>query len=339
MSEGKSCFKPEPAGCNVTNGRLSCSVALNPLVWLLWMLDFLVWLIWMIPIGTIIAIVRMAGKAPPGKLYGDAWRCNYNAETELVTCPSKGMATAWDCFEASFKKFASNKCMGTRTYLGEHRKEEGHKIVKKIFGDTTWQTYGEVHQRALNFGQGLRALGMEPSPSKSKAEFEASSAPDTLLLWEDTCADWMTCAAAAFSQTLVVATSYATLGIDGVIESINQCECPVVVCNRSQVKKLVEARAQLEDPSRLSTIIYTNLYAGGGKAHGEPWKDGGKLDMGDVVLKPEPLKPLEMELPEGSPPSLLSSFASPLPDCAWQASRSWNSMKWSSWVRTPRASK
>ena len=51
----------------------------------------------------------------------------------------------------------------------------------------------------------------------------------------DYCTLRMTTAAGAFSQSLVVATSYSTLGVDGVCEALTQCECPVVVCNRNKV--------------------------------------------------------------------------------------------------------
>ena len=98
---------------------------------------------------------------------------------------------------------------------------------------------------------------MEPSPSTTKAQFEASSVDDTLLLWEDTCADWMTCMAGAHSQSLVVATSYATLGIDGVMASISQCKCRVVVCNRRHVRMLLDAwRDHPEQMGSIKTIIY-----------------------------------------------------------------------------------
>jgi len=208
------------------------------------------------------------------------------------------METAWDCFDGSFKKYAATNAMGTRAYLGEWRQEKGHKIVKKIFGETSWLTYGQVGARAEAFGRGLRVLGMTPSKALSKKEFEANDDPDTLLLWEDTCADWMTTAAAAFSQSLVVATSYSTLGVDGVIEAVDQCACPVVVCNRHQVKDLIAARASLANPDRFSTIIYTDLNQGGGNAYGGV-KDL-PLDLGDVSDSTGELPRLEIDdIPAG----------------------------------------
>jgi len=170
-------------------------------------------------------------------------------------------------------------CMGTRQYLGEWKKDKTDRFGKKIFGKTDWTSYKDIKKRAENFGKGLIELGMKPSPSNSKAEFEASNEPDTLLLWEDTCADWMTTAAGAFSQSLVVATSYSTLGVDGVCEALTQCECPVVICNRGKVKALIAAREKLPDlvKARFAHIVYTNLNCGGAEAFKD---DEGSIDDG-----------------------------------------------------------
>jgi len=302
------CFKPDAAGSKVFSG-IACSVAFNPLIWLLWFLDFMVWLVYFLVVGWIIAfipacaslcctwpcIAKTAGK----KVKDDTWRAGYLDTDHLVTGPAEGITTAWECFESAFKKYKNTRCMGTRTYLGEWRRKEGDKIVKKIFGKTEWATYGNIHDRAMKFGKGLRSVGMEPSKSTSKAEFEASTTPDTLLLWEDTCADWMTCLAGAHSQSLVVATSYATLGIDGVVASISQCKCPVVVCNRKQVKTLLEAMT--EHPAEMAsvkTLVYTDLYCGGGNAFGPDSDSNTKLTMDGIKMKPDKLPALVQDVPD-----------------------------------------
>jgi len=296
-------LKDEPASQNMVAGCNLC-VLVNPLVWILWLLDFLCWLVYFVVVGWVFALMNCVNGKPDGILVKsageDVWTCNYNAEAtgELITGPTKDESTAYDCFNAAFTKFPNRKCMGTRTYLGTHRREPGHKIVKKVFGETQWLTYKEVQARAEAFGRGLIGLGMTPCPSSSKSAFEESDAKDTLLLWEDTCADWMTCLSGCFSQSLVVATSYATLGVDGVAEAVNQCECAVVVCNRSKVKELIKARASLIDPSRLTTIIYTNLNQGGVEIHGGE-REEQPLQLNGMKLQPDELGPLELEVPDG----------------------------------------
>jgi long-chain acyl-CoA synthetase len=104
---------------------------------------------------------------------------------------------------------------------------------------------------------GLLKLGVEPSQAESVEEFEASHAPDTILIWEDTSAEWMTACVGAFSQSIVVATSYATLGPEGAAEAINQCECTVVVTNRSKVADLAAMKKKCPT---LQHIIATDVY-------------------------------------------------------------------------------
>merc|ERR1740117_1024641 len=95
---------------------------------------------------------------------------------------------------------------------------EDGKPAKKILGETTWQTYEEVGENVVNFGAGLRALGLQPLPPG--ANLEQATAPHTMLIFEETCSQWMTSLLGAHSQSIVVATSYATLGIDSVVGSI-----------------------------------------------------------------------------------------------------------------------
>jgi len=237
---------------------------MNPLAWLLWTIDFLVWLVYFVLCGWVFAIKnKLAGS--PGKavqLKDGQWRGSWGTEgiPPLVTEPAPGINTGWKCIENACDKFASQKALGTREFIGVWRKEAGHKIVKKIFRGVTWKSYAQFKGDALAFGRGLIKLGMQPSKAQSKAEFEATQDPDTVLLWENTSAEWMTALAGAFSQSIVVATSYATLGMDGVSESVKQCSCRVVICNRTEVAKLAKEKANMPT---LETIIYTDLHFGG----------------------------------------------------------------------------
>merc|ERR1711935_795995 len=192
-----------------------------------------------------------------------SWRLNHpKANPSLAEVPSEGADTAWKCLSRAASKF-----------------------VNKGFGDIEWNTYTGFHEDAVAFGRGLLKLGMEPSVATSKAEFEADSRPDTLLLWENTCAEWMTALAGAFSQSMVVATSYATLGMDGVEEAVQQCECRVVMCNRTEVAKLAGRCGATDQLTTLTTIIYTDLYYGGHEFFGkEPLPADLKIGVGEESL-------------------------------------------------------
>jgi len=316
-------FKAEKAGVNVSNG-VSAWVGLNPLVWLLWLLDFLVWLIYFLIIGWVIALYNQCTKRAAGKKTADGyWRQNYVTDEdwkapELCTKPAGTTAkTAWDCFDSSFTKFPTNPCMGTRRFLGSHivdpnAKPSAANPARKIYGETDWKSYKEVKDRALAFGSGLRALGMIPSKARGKEQFEATDEPDTLLIWENTCADWMTGLAGAFSQSMVVATSYSTLGADGMLGSIDECACKVLVCNRTQVASCIEALNKHENAAKikehLTTIIYTDLDVSDNatvegtkyQATGKFWKDNELKIATDFNLEKKTMPKLELaEKPEG----------------------------------------
>ena len=79
-------------------------------------------------------------------------------------------------------------------------------------------------------------------------------APHTMLIYEETCADWLTGLFGAFSQSLAVATSYATLGVASVSDAVIECNVKVILCNYKDVEKLSKA---VGDMPTLTHIIYT----------------------------------------------------------------------------------
>ena len=87
-------------------------------------------------------------------------------------------------------------------------------------------------------------------------KYEDTTDPHTILIYEDTSADWMCAFAGAMSQSLVVATSYATLGVDAIISAVKECNVKIIVCNRKDVKKLLDVRDKIPT---VICIVYTNV--------------------------------------------------------------------------------
>merc|ERR1740121_1464776 len=114
-------------------------------------------------------------------------------------------------------------------------------------------TYREFGRAAGCFGAGLIKLGMKPAPNG--VDLQTVSGPHTLLIFEETSAPWITAAFGAFSQSLAVATSYATLGMSAVAEAINETGATTIVCNIKDVKKV--ASYCKDKCASLTTIIYT----------------------------------------------------------------------------------
>lgn len=65
----------------------------------------------------------------------------------------------------------------------------------------------------------------------------------------------MISAMGAFSQSIVVTTIYATLGMDAVVQAIQDGVISAIVCNKKDVKKVLSKSKEMKT---LKTVIYTN---------------------------------------------------------------------------------
>lgn len=140
--------------------------------------------------------------------------------------------------------------MGQREYLGPL--STNTKI--QTFGKTvTYRTYDQVKDESFKFGASLRSAGLVPSPTK--ATLDQLTTPCTLAIFENTCPEWMIGAIGAFSQSISITTVYSTLGIDAVIDSINDGRIRAILCNKKSVPILL---GKIKRMPTLKYIIYSN---------------------------------------------------------------------------------
>ena len=144
---------------------VSAAVYLNPLVWVLWLLDFALWLL-LPPWNLILFLLQLFRGGYSYMLKGSDNVRHKKGIKELLETPIDGCSTVHELMQESFSKHGPYKAMGTRTFKGWHT-PKGGKFPLKKFGDTKWQSYAEASNRSSAFGRGLRALGMEPLPIKS----------------------------------------------------------------------------------------------------------------------------------------------------------------------------
>lgn len=250
--------KPKPkAKAGVEGFKLTTTLPLctlfNPLAWMLIIIDILLIFVTLKWISAFEPVTHEVVKMKDGVVRQK--RVAGGLRTEIFGCK-----TGYEAALRSFKKFANKPAMGTRTFLGMH-KLEGARFPLKKFGPTTWKTYAEIGKRAHAFGSGLIDIGMKPLPrdegSANGTNFEETKDPHTLLVYEETCADWMTSLLGAMSQSIVVATSYATLGVDAIVSAVNECNVKAILCNRKDVPKLIKVAKQMPT---LTHLIYTNNY-------------------------------------------------------------------------------
>jgi len=234
--------------------------ALHVVGGILIVVDFLLWIITLGPLWMILkkmnlpsswasinGVANINGELDPSGV----WHANLAVQRgKLSESPYPGeVTTIWQLLERSYRLFSAKEAQGIRPVL-RTQKDEGYRFEAKVFGETQWRTYGELGALAKAFGAGLRALGVEPQP---EGDFEALQGKFKILMYEDTCADWAACAHGAFSQAMVVATCYATLGAEAVVDSVNEGSVSVLVCNRKAVKKMLESAKSMPC---LEAIIY-----------------------------------------------------------------------------------
>lgn len=165
---------------------------------------------------------------------------------ELMRSPP-GQDTIYGIQKVVFSTYASSTAMATREFLGMLNPK-----VKK-FGKQNTTTYAEVDRASHKFGAALRSHGLVAGPSV--ANLKKFETPCSLAIFENTCPEWMIAAMGCFSQSIIVTTIYATLGINGVVDSVNSCVITAIVCNFSNVEILVKNKDKM--PS-LKTIIFTS---------------------------------------------------------------------------------
>jgi len=170
----------------------------------------------------------------------------------LISKPSSGASTLFEMTKASFENFADSVAMRKREFLGWKSPK-----VKKFGPGVQELTYAQVGEKAYKFGAALRANGCVPSDPKTKLKKVKKAC--RIAIFENTCPEWMMSALGAFSQSIGVATVYATLGIDAVVEAITDNAISVIVCNKANVRYLVEKSKSM--PS-LKAIVYTNDLVG-----------------------------------------------------------------------------
>eukprot|EP00755_Sulcionema_specki_P007187 Sspe_Gene.37539::Locus_18119_Transcript_1_3_Confidence_0.625_Length_2473::g.37539::m.37539/K01897/ACSL, fadD; long-chain acyl-CoA synthetase len=228
-------------------------------------LDFLLWVILLGPIKTLLTLMnRKSIRAKKVRDYdcnkglppSPVFRCVESIRAgKLTEEPLPGVRTLYEFAQQAVKKHASKNALGSRNLL-EVKVIEGSKFPTKFFGETRWLTYAEVGQQITNFGSGLRALGLEPLHLKEGQKFEEVKGNHTILMYEDTCAEWFISCQGALSQSVVVATAYATLGVDAVVGAVEEAHVSLIVCNYHSVKKILE---RLDEMPSLKHIVYTNL--------------------------------------------------------------------------------
>jgi len=165
----------------------------------------------------------------------------------LVHHPRDGVDSLYDLAKDAFIRYADRPCMGVREFLGMKTDKVKH------FGGIHWRTFEQVGTASHKFGAALRKEGLDPAPTVTTLNKITTHC--TVAIFENTCPEWMIAAMGAFTQGLIVTTIYATLGLDAVIDAVNECNVKAIVCNKANIAILTE---RINKMPCLKVIIYTS---------------------------------------------------------------------------------
>jgi long-subunit acyl-CoA synthetase (AMP-forming) len=180
----------------------------------------------------------------------ESHRVNTKYKGNPKITPVEGVSTLHELALYACKKFGHCRSMGQRQYLGPL--STNPKI--QTFGkNVTYRTYDQVKDESLKFGASLRSAGLVPSATKGS--LDQLTTPCTLAIFENTCPEWMIGAIGAFSQSISITTVYSTLGVDAVIDSINDGRIRAILCNKKSVPTLL---SKIKSMPTLKYIVYSN---------------------------------------------------------------------------------
>jgi acyl-CoA synthetase (AMP-forming)/AMP-acid ligase II len=184
------------------------------------------------------------------EMHGAPRRHPATQEGELFTVYNN-ITTVYEMIERTKDRFGDRVAMQHFEFLGLKKVKESDQFPTKQFGDTMIQvTYNELGKKIRAFGEGLRQMGMEPQPKVDN--FDDAKGKFTLVIFEDTCKEWTTAFQGAMSQSMVVATCYATLGHEAVVAAVNETQATALMVNWKQVEDFYK---RAKDMPSLATII------------------------------------------------------------------------------------
>jgi len=103
-----------------------------------------------------------------------------------------------ECFEHAVGLHGDKHMLGTRDILSEEQEvqPDGKVFLKWSLGKYRWKSYAQVKDDAVNFGRGLRYLGLNPS--------------ERICIFSETKAEWLISAIGCFQQNFpMVFSPYA----------------------------------------------------------------------------------------------------------------------------------
>lgn len=190
-----------------------------------------------------------------------------------------GCTTIYEMIQLAIETFPNRIAQTHFIYKGLKKNKATDRFPTKQFdynGSPHQVTYQELGTNLLYFGQGLRELGMEPQPPIPTGKtFDESKGRFVMVIFEDTCKEWTTAMQGAMSQSMVVATCYATLGQEAVISAVNETGADVLFVNWKVVQTYYTEAKRMPTLRTIIASTHELCSEGGDSIWMPPSKDNG----------------------------------------------------------------
>lgn len=150
-----------------------------------------------------------------------------------------------DMMRDAMERNADGLSYGYRQVIHEQwvKRADSDKLMRQVrLTDYKWMTYGQLNRQIEVARRGFLLEGVK--------------AGDKVMIYADTRAEWQISSQALIRLGATVATMYSTLGIDGIVHSVNETAVTHIVTQQDKIDKLLRLKARLPN---LKKIIYFNL--------------------------------------------------------------------------------
>eukprot|EP01105_Mastigella_eilhardi_P021604 TRINITY_DN5246_c0_g1_i1.p1 TRINITY_DN5246_c0_g1~~TRINITY_DN5246_c0_g1_i1.p1 ORF type:complete len:713 (+),score=190.81 TRINITY_DN5246_c0_g1_i1:45-2141(+) len=151
--------------------------------------------------GPVMRLVKRPGKY--NHLTPDGQFCNTN-DFEIKTL--------YDAFWIPAKRYAKDRCMGSRPLTKVYQETSGpEKKLMRFYelGHYEWSTFQEVGVKVNKLASSLSTLGLKKG--------------DMVGFYCETCAEWLQMCIACHTVSLTAVTLYANIGLEGAAHGVVQC--------------------------------------------------------------------------------------------------------------------
>lgn len=172
---------------------------------------------------------------PQSDTFSSVFR-NVLSPDKLVTCVDQKLATGYDHFMFSVRRWGNNDCLGTRKYDNE---------TKEWSPSYHFQTYQEVAERAHALGSGIVSLvNVKRNKPLRSNDFKVA-------IMSHNCPEWIITDVACQAYSLTNTALYETLGPKTSEYIMNLTEAPVLIFAKCNMYNILSILPDLEHVNTL----------------------------------------------------------------------------------------